>query len=573
MRRIIAVLVAVSLSISVGLISPVQASTKGSTYVDKSRARSIGSTVCAKVGKQSRGMYIEVWTAGKWINRKNGHFISYRALASNASSAAKKAKGSKKKKLVKQSAAYSKLNKTFTPKCKKVNGLKVNLAGKSGVAKGNISVSSLRAIKGSGSSEIRQIVGAGMNVFAVDAQGRFQSMFPNIAALMAANNPLNGMIVTLPTATGMISGPNEKIYISFASRFNFDDLTDPWSNNNSCMLAVVVPSSTSLSCVDKELINTMNWQSANQGNPSVQFDASGAAYYKGQFVKGGGYQNPDNTYTALRRNVNGAIKDIVQGRQITINDFVVIPNGDVIVSGYTNLNNSSINSWVRLYPSDGGDIVDLSGGGWGGFMRVFPDENVYFGGQCSANGLSRFLTQSKTVDGSYTFRGQNNSCGSLYMGDLDFGTANRSDDYIFTLNGSNATQLWPQSDPINPTAISRPLGMSNPSMIEGAGSLLVIGGAEKVYSQVNGALLSTTYKTNILNPIDGSVTEVTGARGIEVYALAYAGNGNLILNGQNRRGATVTGLVSLEPGTFGEFTLTQSDSGRVDDVQLFGQTN
>ncbi len=159
------------------------------------------------------------------------------------------------------------------------------------------------------------------------------------------------------------------------------------------------------------------------------------------------------------------------------------------------------------------------------------------------------------------------------MGDLDFGTQDSQDDYIFTLNGTNATQLWPQSDPVTPIAEVFALGMSDPSMIEGAGSYLVISGSEKVYSQTNNALLSTTYKTQILNPLDGAITDVTAATGIEVYALAYAGNGNLILNGQNRRGATVTGIVSVQPGSFGTFSITQTDSGRVDDVQLFGQTN
>lgn len=573
MRKVLIALL--SATLIGGLVTPANAANpKGTTWVDKTRTREIPGAVCgAKYGTNGR----MALTAGKWVNKKRSLFISYSRLSANDASAAKKTKNKKKKNaLTKSAASYAAKASTYQAQCNTVNALKVNLAGKSGIAQGNTSASALRAIKKSGSSDLRQVVGAGMNVFAVDAQGRFESMFPNLAELIAARNATCiGCFGSMPTVSGMISGPNDSIYLMFNNRFNFNDMTDMngWNNPNSCMLAVVSPASTSLECVDNELVNTMNWRGANQGNPSVQFDAAGYSYYKGQFVRGGGMQTMDSTYTALRRNANGVITDIVQDRQIQIDDFVVLPNGDVIVSGYTQKNQTT-EWWVRLYPGDGvSDIVDLSGGGWGGFMRLFPDSNVYFGGN-NGSALSRFLTQTNEVDGIYYFTQTNGSwcCGSLYMGDLDFGTSDRTDDYTFTLNGPNATQLWPQNDPINPTAIVRSLGMSNPSMIEGAGSFLVVGGSEKEYSTVNGQLLKTTYKTNILNPLDGVITEVTGATGIEVYTLAYAGNGNLILNGKNRRGKTVTGIVSVQPGTFGHFELTQEDSGRVDDVQLFGQT-
>lgn len=575
MRKALIALLSVALTAS--LAAPAQAANpKGTTWVDKTRTREIPGAVCGvRWGSNGR----QVVEAGKWVNKEKSQFVSYSQLSANDAKAAKKTKNKKKKKALTNSAiANQSRANTFQQQCNTMNALKVNLAGKAGVAQGNTSASAIRSIKSTGPTDIRQVVGAGMNVFAVDAQGRFASMFPNLAELIAARQStcMNCMMM-MPTVTKMISGPSEKIYLMFNQKFNFNDMTDTMNigGPQTCMLAVVTPASTTLQCVDNELVNAMNWSNANQGNSPVQFDSSGAAYYKGQFVRGGGNQSIYNTYIALRRNNNGVITDIVQGKNINIEDFVVLPNGDVIAKGYTTLNNMSTNNWVRLFPADGvSDLVDLSGGGWGGFMRRFPDDNVYFGGN-SGSSLSRFLTQTRSVDGTYVFTNNtnNNSCCNLYMGDLDFGTQNSQDDYILTLTGTNVTQLWPQSDPVTPIARVFPLGMSHPSMIEGAGSYLLISGSEKVYSQVNNALLSTTYKTQILNPVDGSITDVSSATGIEVYALAYAGNGNLILNGQNRRGATVTGVVSVQPGSFGTFTITQTDSGRVDDVQLFGQTN
>jgi hypothetical protein len=572
MRRILIALVSVSLL--AGLSAPAQAKNpSGTRDADKSRSRDISGAVCGAIWGKTGNISL---VAGKWVSKRNSQFISFKQLSSNDAKAAKKTKDKKKKQaLTKSAKANAKKAKTYQSKCNTVNALKVNLSGKSGVAQGNTSSSAFRALLKSGSPEIRTLVGAGMNVFAVDAQGRFESMFPNLAEIIATKKKqCINCGFTMPTVTGMISGPSNKIYLVFNQKFNFNDMTDNmWNSPDSCMLAVVTPSSELLQCVDKELQGMMNWRSANQGNPSVQFDASGAAYYKGQFSRGEQNGSTDNSYTALRRNSNGVIKDIVQGQNLNIEDFVVLANGDVIAQGSTMLNNGQSNSWVRLFPADGvSDIIDLSSGSWGGFMRRLPDGNVYFGGNCS-NNLNRFLTQSRQIDGSYTFSRQMNNCGTLYMGDLDFGTSDTRDDYIFTLSGESATQLWPQNDAINPTAVSRTLGMTNPSMIEGAGSFLVASGSDKVYSETNGALISNTYKTSILNPFDGSVVEVVGARGIEVYTLAYAGNGNLILNGQNRRGATVTGILSVQPGSLGSFNITQTDSGRVDDVQLFGQSN
>ena len=570
MRKVLIALLSVTLI--GGLAAPAQAANpKGTTWVEKTRTREIPGAVCgAKWGSNGR----MTLTAGKWVNKKKSLFISYSQLSANDSKAAKKTKNKKKKNaLTKSAAANAAKASTYQAQCNTVNALKVNLAGKAGVAQGNTSAGAIRSVKKTGPTDIRQVVGAGMNVFAVDAQGRFASMFPNLAELIAARQAqCVNCFMSMPTVTSMVSGPSDKIYLVFNQKFNFNDMTDTFNSGaNSCMIAVVTPASTTLQCVDNELVNSYNWSNSNQGNSPVQFDSTGAAYYKGQFVRGGGFQNMENTYTALRRNNNGVITDIVQGRNINIEDFVVLPNGDVIVKGSTTVN-MQMNSWVRLFPADGlSDIVDLSGGGWGGFMRRFPDDNVYFGGN-GGSSLNRFLTQTRLVDGTYTFTNQNNngSCCNLYMGDLDFGTQDSQDDYIFTLTGTNVTQLWPQSDPVSPIARVLALGMSHPSMIEGAGSYLVVSGSERVYNG-NNTLQSTTYKTQILSPIDGVMTDVSAATGIEVYTLAYAGNGNLILNGQNRRGATVTGIVSVQPGSFGTFTVTQTDSGRVDDVQLFGQ--
>jgi hypothetical protein len=591
MRRILSFSVISCLALSLVVSSPAQAAPKGTKWVDKSRAKNIGSTVCAKVGKQTKNTYVEVWTAGKWVNKKQSQFISYNSLASNAAAAAKKAKGTKKKTLTKQSASYSKLSKTYTPKCKKVNALKVNTKSKAGLAKVSGSSSSLSLQSQADSSNSKQSQAKAKkysSLMAVSADGKLTEGITNFAALLESYGNCSGCG---PTVSGILAAPNDDIYIIFSQAININDISNPYGYNgmdqDRCLVAVAHKGAETLDCLDWELQWLNSWTQGTTGNTLIQFDDAGNAYYAGQYNRNGTY------YSGIRRATPaGKIKDVVRGPNqenmgsgvgLNISSFVVMPQGDMIVVGSTNRGNSWDN-WIRLYPSVG-DYVILNNGSWGnGFMRLFPDGNVYFSTWGGGGNQLLVFDSNTLVVRPEAFLGQSNSanlysdvCGQNYwecsnivsnygsfIAELDKETETDSDNSLYALNTNSGydnakiLELFP-----SPKLVSA--GMNQAKIIEGAGNVLVSAGSQK--TQINLNQNSYEYVVNIIDPVTGEVTPVTGASGIDVYTLAYNGSNNtVILSGQRTSGEIVTGTINLDSATL---SVTTSNFGRVDDIELF----
>ena len=191
-------------------------------------------------------------------------------------------------------------------------------------------------------------------------------------------------VVTSGSATiaQFIIAPDQTVYVVFNSPINLSDTTS-WEGPR-CLLAQVDRVSGVPSCVDGTL-SWVSWPSPGSGaNPPIQFDAAGAVYYSGRTMSGG---------TVLRKQLNGSSTDLVSDN-IWLRDFLVLPNGDVLLSGSTN---SSGASWVRRLTVNG-SLQPLRGVS-SSFLRVFPDDNVYMGLWGGNDwGVQRYLTSSNQMD-------------------------------------------------------------------------------------------------------------------------------------------------------------------------------
>ena len=151
--------------------------------------------------------------------------------------------------------------------------------------------------------------------------------------------------------------PDDKVYVVFTQPINLSDPTK-WDGPK-CLLAEVDRATGVPSCVDGTL-SMINWSYPGD-NPPIQFDAAGAVYYSGRTMTGG---------TVLRKYLNGISTDLVSDN-IQLQHFLVLPNGDVLLSG------SSTSSWLRRLTASGSLQTLL--GSQVNFLHIFPDHNVYMG--------------------------------------------------------------------------------------------------------------------------------------------------------------------------------------------------
>jgi len=155
--------------------------------------------------------------------------------------------------------------------------------------------------------------------------------------------------------------PDDTVYAAVAN---------PWVVN--CVLLRINSATGATSCVDSSL-ESLNWGDRNVGGlpnmatPPVQFDRNNNIYYVGKNTAGN---------TVLRRNSNGAIRDLVN-QNVAIDKFFVAPNAEVIMCGKTL---STDRSWIRRVSPEG-RLTNLAAVGIGycniGYMQVFEDGNLW----------------------------------------------------------------------------------------------------------------------------------------------------------------------------------------------------
>jgi hypothetical protein len=159
-----------------------------------------------------------------------------------------------------------------------------------------------------------------------------------------------------------------------------------------CLLARVNYATGDPRCIDSQL-NQIQWsQDMFRHGAAVQFDRSGNVFYIGTLMNG---------KTALRKYSNGTITNLVADN-INLNDFLVLSNGSVIVSGQTV---STGASWIRLI-SPNGSIKNLIAGKSSYFIHKFVDGKIYVGSFDSNFGyfIQRMNSDSTAMESKYWYR-------------------------------------------------------------------------------------------------------------------------------------------------------------------------
>ena len=179
------------------------------------------------------------------------------------------------------------------------------------------------------------------------------------------------------------SAPNNRVYVTFRTA------TALTSGATPCVLAEINPDTGVPICIDDALSSIrLTPTMFGRGNSPVQFDALGNIYYLGsQNVTSG------TPKQVLRKYVNGSVISLINDN-ITINDFVVLPDGSSLLYGITASTNAT---WLRkLSPTGGlstiGNTVNIY------FMRKFADGNIYIGQSNGSGLIIRYITVTGQID-------------------------------------------------------------------------------------------------------------------------------------------------------------------------------
>jgi hypothetical protein len=558
MKRIL--LFTISFSVLVfGFSAPAQAAPK-SIKLTKAQFKNVGPYQC--------GLVKGAWVPG--INTKSTkkvrYFIPFTAYAADETKKAKKVKG-KSKSAVKKRAAFEKKAANFTtranqqastcasgvyvsamptcPNCGPIMQapLRINISGATGLAKAEGSISSFlgsgaRSVLTGDSSQARYAT-TGSTLAAVTETGALRD------AITSGSIQINNFVVAANGKT-YITGSGPGMYI------------DGNLMNGQCVLIEVSAASDVPTCIQSNPNNAgSNWFSmmwygnhTSNTNPAIQVDAAGSIYYSGN----------SGQSAILRKWTNGVTRDIVSDNT-QINDFVVLPNGDVVVSGYTQ---SLGTSWIRLYLASGGvRNVESSNGT---FMRKFADGNLYYGFQ---NGeIKTFNTQSLTKVSNSWFGGTSPvhiaatvcptlGCSNLYSPRRMVQLSDNSIYALFQSNGSNLNNVAK----VHPSVAEvLPGSVVDAKIIGSAGTKVAIAGLD-----VNGA-----QTLEIFNPASNSfVTLLNASNEIEIGAMSYRASGNqLVFSGLRfADNKTVVGTVDLNTNSI---TFGLATSSKLYDLQAFG---
>lgn len=309
----------------------------------------------------------DTWVPGKLLS--GGYFYSHLSEKSNLTKQLKSAPKKKKAKIQSQIDSLSTLISTRTSQCTGApsggkNALRFNFSGAVGLTLKEASRSSPR-VSGRSSSK--------SNLQKVDSSGQVSSVVSKGSA----------------TISKFLIAPNDKLYVLFEQSLNLSDTT----SSGKCLLAEVDRATGYPICIDDSL-SSISWQE-KPANDAIQFDATGAIYYRG---------NSSSGDSVLRKYSSGSHTDLIN-QNISISDFSVLPDGRVILIGFTSNTGSR---WVRRV-STSGSLSTLFSNDNALFVKRFPDENVYVGIWGTSNfGVFRYLTATDSRD-SQPYISQSNS--------------------------------------------------------------------------------------------------------------------------------------------------------------------
>ena len=214
-----------------------------------------------------------------------------------------------------------------------------------------------------------QDAGATSGLVAVTATGTIRD------ALLSGDAMISNV---LTTASG-------DYYVLFSSATALTSGTVP------CLLARVNYTTGAPTCIDNEL-NQIQWDENDMRHgAAIQFDDNGNIFYIGTLTNG---------KTALRKYSNGTVTNLIADN-IYLNDFLVLSNGSVIVSGTTQ---STGARWTRLISATG-SIKNLMADQDTSFIHKFADGRIYIGGNNNISGwnIRRMNSASNAVESMFWY--------------------------------------------------------------------------------------------------------------------------------------------------------------------------
>ena len=381
-----------SLAVLASIVSPnaygaTNTNPKGSVQLTKSKLRQKTGYYCGSVKSK--------WVPGRLLS--SSLFYPAASEISNLNAELKKAKGKAKTNLKKRVAA---LQKNLSP-----HQVMCSAIGKSSKKTSLTKVLSTQAVKWTRFQALRGIAGftsmgasrVGINSADVlfDLSGAVGLARPEDGAgsgLLAVDESGNARDALVSGSVGIAnfySTPNGRLYVLFGS------LTSLVDGGTPCLLAEVNVATGVPTCVDGSLGGIDFNSRANKAYGPIQFDASGNIFYQGTSSSG---------KTVIRRYSDGTATDLINDN-IYISDFIVLPDGAVILSGYTQ---STSAQWVR-HLSASSRLSTLISGASATFLTKFADGNAYFGLWGGQNfGVRRFNVQSNALDPKYWISGNTN---------------------------------------------------------------------------------------------------------------------------------------------------------------------
>ena len=595
MKRIALFLVSASVLLF-GVSTPAQAAPK-SVKLSKTQVKFVGPYQCGQVNG--------VWVPGRVTKttKKAKFFTTYTSFASDFSKKASKVKG-KSKSAVKKRASFQKNADSYTSMANQqaatcASGvysftpplmpgqsyceskpLRINLSGAIGVAVTSSGsgplmsgppcmprnfISSTNTQK-STTGDIRLATSGESNLFAVSGNG---------ALLQAFNAYVN--------VRNVLISPTDEIYVVFNQRTNLENVNNyMFGYQTGCVLAKANRSDGSLTCIDSAIDN-LTWTGGwfSNANPSIQFLGDGSIYYTGYISQNnGGMSN-----SVLRKYQNGVASTVVDAQgNFQINDFAVLPTGDVAVRGRTTSNNSS--EWFKLFWTSG-YMETINGNSPPAFMRVLSDGNLYFSsygwnsGTYSDAGIyrlditgfeqksvSKYLANCSVVTcttqptinastecASANLSGNRGPCGSNFY-DMKTIRSSSGTEYFVAENVVFKLGVGSNRDfKIYPTP-----NMSSIIKVLAAGEKIVLGGLDS-----NGI-----QRVELLNPADGTEVKLlpSDRYEIELFHMTYRSSDNSVFANMMYGADSKVYVANINLDTRA-VSRQQALSSRLEDLQVF----
>ena len=312
--------------------------------------------------------------------------------------------------------------------------------------------------------------------------------------------------------------PDGKIYLFLQSAITPGTTSSP---DGTCILLSVDPDSGDYSCVDEDVTQIFWNDPTNYTVPNnpIQFDGDGNLYY---------LFSDDTGKTVLRRNASGTKTDLISDN-ITINDFLVLSDGTVILTGSTT---SSSVQWIRKL-SASNSLSNLFSSSQANFLKRFPDGNVYMGiWSTPVFGIARYLSGTGALEdqkwmtmdingltepryydcNDFPSIGTGGYCGSSIRG---IHTTSDGKVYVAALRGSGEGALMQYY----PAVSEATTVVTKVTVMSGALTNVIVAGLDDS-DQNRLFLYNTTNDTEI---------DLLGGQEIEVYHVSFRASDNILM--------------------------------------------